>query len=73
MSNDNSRSEAVVDAYKQDKLSRSALRQIRALIAEFDRSRKEDARLAVVGAVMILALIGVALYFFFSGDKITLS
>ncbi len=73
MSSDNSRSEAVVDAYKRDKVARSALRRIQVLLAEFDRSRAEDARLAVVGTVLILALIGVALYFFLSGDQITLS
>ncbi len=73
MSSENSRSEAVVDAYKKDKLTRSALRRIHSLIAEFERSRAEDARLAVVGTVLILALIGIAFYFFLTGDRITLS
>ena len=73
MSVDNSRSEAVVDAYKKDKLARSALRRIRALIAEFDRSREQDARLALVGMVLMLALVGVALYFLLTGDRVTLS
>ncbi len=72
MSTDNPRSEAVVDAYKKDKLARSTLRRIHALIAEFDRSRAEDARLAVVGTVLILALIGIALVFFLTGERITL-
>ncbi len=73
MSADSPRSEAVVDAYKKHKLARSALRQIRCLIDEFDESRAADARLARAGILFILVLIGAAIYFFLSGDRITLS
>ncbi len=73
MSVDSPRSRAVVDAYKRHKLARSALRRVHDLLGEFDESRAADARLARVGIVIILALIGAALYFFLTGDRITLS
>lgn len=73
MNVDSTRSQAVVDAYKKHKLARSALRRVHDLIGEFDESRAADARLARVGIVIILALIGAALYLFLGADRITLS
>ena len=73
MDTNNTRSDSVVGAYKQDKLARSAFLRIRELLAEFEESRAADARLARIGIVFILALIGAALYFFLTGDRITLS
>ena len=67
------RSEAVVEAYRRHKLARSALRRVRDLIAEFDESRAADARLARAGIIALLLLLGLALIFFLSGERITLS
>ena len=67
------RSEAVVEAYRRHKLARSALRRIRDMIGEFDESRAADARLARIGIIALLVLLGLALVFFFSGERITLS
>ena len=66
------RSDAVVEAYRRHKLARSALRRVRDLIAEFDESRAADARLARAGIVALLLLLGLALVFFFSAERITL-
>ena len=60
MSADDPRSEAVVDAYKKDKLARSALRRVHALIAEFDRDREDDVRWAIAGVIIIVVLLAVA-------------
>ena len=66
------RSEAVVEAYKQRKLAQSAMRRIHELIQGFEQERVTDKRLAGAGLLAILLLIGVSLYFFLSGDNITL-
>lgn len=66
------RSEEVVEAYKQRTLALSAMRRIHELIRGFEQERATDKRLAGAGLLAILLLIGVSLYFFLSGDSITL-
>ena len=67
------RSKAVVEAFKQRKLARSAMRRIHELIQGFEQERVTDKRLAGAGLLAILLLIGVSLYFFLSGDSVTLN
>ena len=66
------RSEAVVEDYKRRKLAQSAMRRIHELIQGFEQERVTDKRLAGAGLLAILLLIGVSLYFFLSGDSVTL-
>jgi len=66
------RSEAVVEAYKQRKLGLSAMRRIHELIESFEQERATDKRFAGAGLLAILLLLGVSLYFFMSGDSVTL-
>ena len=72
MSSTPTRSEAVVTSFKQRKLAISAMHRIRELIRSFEQERATDRRLAQLGLVVILLLIGVSLYFFMSGDSFTL-
>ena len=69
MSTTPTRSEAVVEGYKQRKLALSAMRRIHELIQSFEQERATDKRLAGVGLLAIFLLIGVSLYFFLSGDS----
>ncbi len=66
------RSEAVVEAYKQRKLTLSVMRRIHELIQGFEQERATDKRLAGAGLLAILLLLGVSLYFFMSGGSVTL-
>ena len=66
------RSEKVVESFKQRKLALSAMRRIHELIQSFEQERATDKRLAGAGLLVILLLIGVSLYFFMSGDSVTL-
>jgi len=72
MSTTPTRSEEVVKSFKQRKLAHSAMRRIHELLESFERERATDKRLAGVGLLAILLLIGIALYFFMSGDSVTL-
>jgi len=72
MSPAQTRSEAVVEAFKQRKLTLSAMRRIHALIQSFEQERATDKRLAGAGLLVILLLLGVSLYFFMSGNSVTL-
>jgi hypothetical protein len=73
MSPKSTRSETVVEAYKQRKLSLSAMRRIHELIEGFEQERAIDKRLAGAGLLAILLLLGISLYFFMSGDSVTLN
>jgi hypothetical protein len=72
MSTTPTRSEEVVESFKQRKLALSAMRRIQALLESFEQERATDKRLAGAGLLAILLLIGVSIYFFLSGDNITL-
>ncbi|MCP4470896.1 MAG: hypothetical protein GY815_09455 [Gammaproteobacteria bacterium] len=72
MSSTPTRSEEVVESFKQHKLALSAMRRIHELIQSFEQERATDKRLAGVGLLLILLLLGVSLYFFMSGDSVTL-
>ncbi len=72
MSSTPTRSEEVVESFKQHKLALSAMRRIHELIQSFEQERATDKRLAGVGLLAILLLLGVSLYFFMSGGSVTL-
>jgi len=73
MATDSERSEVVVEDYKKHKLARSALRRIHEIIIGFEQDRAADLRMARIGITIILVLLGVAAYFFFGSDSLTLS
>jgi hypothetical protein len=73
MTSDTERSEAVVDDYKKHKLAGSALRRIQEIVHGFDQERATDIRLARIGIVIILLLLGLAVYFLFGLETRTLS
>lgn len=73
MTTDSERSEGVVEDYKKHKLARSALRRIQDIINSFEQDRATDLRMARIGITIILVLLGVAAYFFFGSDSLTLS
>jgi hypothetical protein len=72
MSQDSSRSEQVVESYKKHKLAASALCRIHELNQSFERDRFADRRLAVIGLLGILVLVGISCYFLLSGDSLIL-
>jgi hypothetical protein len=72
MSSTPTRSEEVVESFKQRKLAQSAMRRIHELLREFEQERVTDRRLARAGLAVILLLLGVSLYFFISGDSVVL-
>jgi hypothetical protein len=72
MSQETSRSEQVIEGYKKHKLATSALARIHELIQSFERDRVADRRLAVIGLLSILMLIGISSYFLLSSDSLIL-
>ena len=66
------RSEAVVEDYKKRKFAGSALRRIHEVIRGFERDRAADVRMARIGIAIILAILGVAAWFFLGVDSQTL-
>jgi len=48
------------------------MRRIHELIESFEQERATDKRFAGAGLLAILLLLGVSLYFFMSGDSVTL-
>ncbi len=48
------------------------MRRIHELIQSFEQERATDKRLAGVGLLVILLLLGISLYFFMSADSVTL-
>jgi len=72
MSQQMSRSEQVIEGFKKHKLAASALARIHELIQSFDRDRVADRRLAVIGLLSILVLIGISSYFLLSSDSLIL-
>ena len=74
MSNDSSRSEQVVEGYKRHKLASSTLREIHRLLQSFEREREGDKRVAVIGIMVVIAIIAAAfVYLGGSGETIVLS
>jgi hypothetical protein len=73
MTTGNERSELVVEDYKKHKLARSALRRIHEIINGFEQDRAADLRMARIGISIVLVLLGVAAYFFFGSDSLTIS
>ena len=65
MSQQSSRSEQVIEGYKNHKLAASALASIYELIQGFEQERIVDRRLAVIGMLGILVLVGISPYFLF--------
>ena len=73
MESDPSRSEQVIENFKKRKLAGSAMRKIHRLLEQFEADRETDARIAWAGLLVIIMVILVAVYFFFSADSLTLS
>lgn len=65
MSNHSSKSEEVVEGYKRHKLSASALREIHRLLQEFEQARAADKRIAVIGVIVMIALLAAAVLYIF--------
>jgi len=72
MSQEASRSEQVIAAYRKHKLAACALRRVRELIQDFEDERTSNLRLAAVGLPIILLLIGIAGWIFLSTNSLTL-
>ena len=72
MTSDTERSEAVVEDYKKRKLAGSALRRIHEIIQGFERDRAADVRMARIGIAIIVAILGVAAFFFLGVESQTL-
>jgi len=66
------RSEQVISAYKQHKLSRSALHRIRQLLLKFEHERAFDRRLAWYGVAIIVALLVIAAVSRFNAGQLVL-
>jgi uncharacterized membrane protein YebE (DUF533 family) len=73
MSSDTSRSEQVVESYKQHKLALSALHRIHELILGFESARVADLRLARIGLVLLLAFVAMLAYFFVGSGQVTVA
>jgi len=73
MEAESSRSEQVIKAYKRHKLSVSALHHIRRMLRGFEQERAADRRLALIGVVVILAMLALAAWFFLGGDRMVIS
>lgn len=73
MTPDIERSQRVVEDYKKRKIARSALHRIHELIHGFEQERIFDRRMARIGVILILVVLALAAFRFFSGDSITLS
>ena len=73
MAFDIERSEAVVEDYKKHKLAGSALCRIQEIIHGFERDRAADVYMARIGIFIIVAILGVAAWFFLGVDSQTLS
>ena len=73
MSQTPTRSEEVVESFKQRKLAQSAMRRIHELIREFEQDRIADRRWARVGIALILLVLGISMFFFLGGDSVILN
>ena len=73
MSQLTSRSEQVIEGYKKHKLAASALACIHELIQSFERECVIDRRLAVIGLLGILVLVGISAYFLLNTVSFTLT
>ncbi len=71
MSQQASRSEQVIEGYKKHKLAASALARIHELIQGFEQERVVDRRLAVIGLLGVLVLVGISAYFLLNTDSLT--
>ena len=72
MTVDTERSDTVVEDYKKHKLARSAIHRIHEIIHGFEQDRAFDLRMARSGIILLIVLIGLAAYFFFGGERMTL-
>ncbi len=67
------RSNQVVDNYKQNKLNASVMSRIRHLLNKFESENAADRRWAWIGVVILVGLLSVAIYYFHTATKITIS
>jgi hypothetical protein len=73
MSQDESRSEQVIEAYKRHKLARYALRRARPIVQGFETERAQDLRCARIGIALILLLLLIALFLLLDGEPLVVS
>jgi len=73
MSQDMERSKRVVEDYKKRKIARSALQRVHELIHAFEQEHMFDRRMARIGLILILVVLAIAAFRFFSGESATLS
>ena len=67
------RSNQVIDSYKQNKLNVSVMTRIRQLLNNFESEYAADRRWAWIGIVVLTGLVMIAIYFFLSTTRITIS
>ena len=73
MSQDETRSRQVIEAYKRHKLALGALCRMRRIVRGFESDRQADRRFARIGIGLILLLLLVGLALFLGGERVTLS
>ena len=73
MSQDETRSQHVIEAYKRHKLALLALRRMQNMVRGFETDRKADERFARIGVGLILLLLLAALLLFLGGEQVILS
>ena len=73
MSQDETRSQQVIEAYKRHKLALGALRRMQCIVRGFESDRQADRQFARIGIGLILLLLLVALALFLGGERVTLS
>ena len=73
MSQEETRSQQVIEAYKRHKLALGALRRMQRIVRGFESDRQTDRRFARIGLGLILLLLLLALLLFVGGERVSLS
>ena len=73
METGDSRSEQVIEHYKRHKLAASAYQRIRRLLEKFEQERAFDRKLAVVGMILLLLVLGYLAWRFLSFQSVVIS
>ena len=73
MSQDETRSQQVIEAYKRHKRAVGALRRMESIVRGFESDRRTDKRFAAIGIGLILLLLLLALFLFIGGEQVILS
>jgi hypothetical protein len=73
MDSNTTRSEQVIDDFKKQKLTNSALHKIRRLIKSFDDDRQSDVHWARIGLIILIFLLAGLSFYFFGTTEIKIS